>query len=159
MFLRMEKVRISKRVSSEAENFKKFAFQGNIFDLAIGVIIGTAFSGLVNSLVTNIFMPPIGYLTSKLDFSQLYVALGSERFSSLQEAMDSGAVVIRYGEVISVFISFLVTALIVYFFVFKVSKSMHKEEIKVKKSTKVCPECMSEIHKDAKRCPMCTSKL
>lgn len=155
----MEKTKIVKKIDKESNEFKKFAFKGNIFDLAVGVIIGSAFSTLVSSVVQNIFMPPIGYLTSKVDFNSLYIALGSTKYDSLQQALDSGAVVIKYGEVISTFISFIITALVVYIFIYKVQQSFKKEEVKEKRSTKRCPYCMSKIHIKATRCPMCTSKL
>jgi large conductance mechanosensitive channel len=156
----MAKLDIKKSLSKEGNNFKEFAFKGNIFDLAVGVIIGTAFSKVISSLVDNIFMPPIGYLTSKVDFSKLYFALGSKKYDSLDAALEANAVVIKYGEVISVLISFLITALVVYIFVVKVSKSLKKEQKEKKEvNTKECPYCKSEIHKDATRCPECTSKV
>lgn len=155
----MAKIDIKKKLSEEGNGFKEFAFKGNLFDLAVGIVIGTAFSKLISSLVENIFMPPIGFLTSKVDFSKLYFALGSGKYDSLEKAQEAGAVVIKYGEVISVLISFLITALVVYIFIVKISKMLKKDEVKVAETTKECPFCKSEINKDAKKCPNCTSNL
>ena len=96
--------------------FKEFAVKGNVIDMAVGIIIGGAFSPIVNSLVKDIIMPPIGFIMGNVDFSNLYIPVtpGSNHFDTLKAAQDAGIVTINYG----VFINTLITFLIVSFSVF-----------------------------------------
>ena len=142
------------------EDFKSFALKDNIISMAIGVVIGAAFKDLINSLVNNVFTPPIGFLTAKLDFSKLFITLGKTQYKTLEEAKAANAVVIQYGLVLNTLIAFLITALVLYLVSKAVSKATQKEkEAKIVKKTKKCPYCMSEIDIKAKRCPFCTSEL
>jgi large conductance mechanosensitive channel len=128
--------------------------------MAIGVVIGAAFKDLINSLVNNVFTPPIGFLTAKLDFSKLFITLGKTQYETLEEAKAANAVVIQYGLVLNTLIAFLITAFVLYLVSKAVSKATQKEkEAKIAKKTKKCPYCMSEINIKAKRCPFCTSEL
>jgi len=141
------------------EDFKSFALKDNVISMAIGVVIGAAFKDLINSLVNNVFTPPIGFLTAKLDFSKLFITLGKTQYETLEEAKAANAVVIQYGLVLNTLIAFLITALVLYL----VSKAMNKASAEKKttavRKTKKCPYCMSEINIKAKRCPFCTSEL
>ena len=142
------------------EDFKSFALKDNVISMAIGVVIGAAFKDLINALVNNVFTPPIGFLTAKLDFSKLFITLGKTQYETLEEAKAANAVVIQYGLVLNTLIAFLITAFVLYLVSKAVSKATQKEkEAKIAKKTKKCPYCMSEIDIKAKRCPFCTSEL
>ena len=146
------------------KEFKDFAVKGNVIDMAVGIIIGGAFSPIVSSLVNDIIMPPIGYLLGNVDFSNLYfpITKGEETYNSLAEAQAAGAVTINYG----IFINTLITFVIVAFAVFLLVKCINKlkaekaEEVAQEApATKTCPFCCSEININAKKCPNCTSEL
>ena len=140
------------------KEFKEFAIKGNMIDLAVGVIIGGAFNGLVTSLVDNVIMPVITLLTGKIDFSNLFIALDGENYKTLAEAQKAGAATLNYGTFISGLLNFLIMAFVVFLIV-KAMNKMRKKEEPAPVTTKVCPHCMSERHIDADRCPHCTSKL
>jgi len=142
------------------EDFKSFALKDNVISMAVGVVIGAAFKDLINSLVNNVFTPPIGFLTAKLDFSKLFITLGKTQYETLEEAQAANAVVIQYGLVLNTLLAFFITALVLYLVSKAVSKATQKEkDAKPVKKTKRCPYCMSEIDIKAKRCPFCTSEL
>ena len=96
------------------QEFRQFAFQGNVLDLGIGLVIGTSFKQLTSSFVDNILMPPLGFLLGKVDFSQLYISLTGERYSSLTDAQAAGAPTVNYGLFITQLIDFLLVALSIY---------------------------------------------
>lgn len=100
--------------NSFIDDFKEFAFKGNLIELAVGIIIGTAFNKLVQSLISDIIMPPIGKILGNTAFTSLYINLGDKQFTSLNEAVELGAPVIRYGLFINEFINFLILALTVF---------------------------------------------
>ena len=141
------------------EDFKSFALKDNVISLAVGVVIGAAFKDLIDSLVNNVFTPPIGFLAAKLDFSKLFITLGKIQYETLEEAKAANAVVIQYGLVLNALLTFLITAFVLYL----VSKAMNKASAEKKttavRKTKKCPYCMSEINIKAKKCPFCTSEL
>ncbi len=143
------------------EQFKEFAFKGSIVDLAIGIIIGGGFNVLVNSLVKDIVLPPIGFLLGKVDFSSLYVNLSGGEFESLKAAQDAGAATINYGLFINALITFLITAFIVFLVVRQVNTIRRKHEKAPAEgpTTKSCHFCLSMIPLKAVRCPQCTSEL
>lgn len=140
------------------KEFKEFAIKGNMIDLAVGVIIGGAFNGLVTSLVDNVIMPIITLLTGKIDFSNLFIALDGGDYATLAEAQKAGAATLNYGTFISGLLNFLIMAFVVFLIVKAMNKLRRKEE-PAPATTKTCPHCMSEIHIDADRCPHCTSQL
>ncbi|MBQ1378254.1 MAG: large conductance mechanosensitive channel protein MscL [Lachnospiraceae bacterium] len=143
--------------------FKEFALKGNMIDLAVGMIIGAAFTALINSLVANIFNPVIGLITGGVDLENaLKVKIG--------ETMVDGVVTpltINFGAFISAIINFIIMAFVIFLFVKGVNKARaHAELVKNggKKPEeaappKICPFCKSEIPHDATRCPHCTSVL
>jgi large conductance mechanosensitive channel len=142
------------------KEFREFALKGNAVDLAIGVIIGAAFGGIVTSLVNDIMMPPIGKAMGGVDFSSMFLVLGDGSYPSLKAAKDAGAATINYG----VFINGVINFLIVAFVLFMVVKAMNrmKREAPVPPappSEKECPQCATSIPIKAKRCPHCTSTL
>ncbi len=108
------------------KEFKEFAFREATFGAAIGIIIGAAIKDVINSLVTDILTPPISYVTSGIDFTNLYLALGPEKYESLAAAQEAGAVVIRYGNFLNEFISFLITAIILFILTYQTTKLLSK---------------------------------
>ncbi|MGH8679790.1 MAG: large-conductance mechanosensitive channel protein MscL [Burkholderiales bacterium] len=90
--------------------FKQFAIKGNMIDMAVGIIIGAAFGKVVNSLVQDVIMPPIGMLLGGVDFRQLYINLGSRSFETMDAAVQAGAPLIKYGSFISTLVDFLIVA-------------------------------------------------
>ncbi len=143
--------------------FKEFAFKGNMMDLAIGMIIGAAFTAIVSSLVDDLINPVIGIFTKGIDFSNLFVSLNGQHYDSLDAAEEAGAAVFRYGSFISAIITFVITALVVFLLV-KILSVMQDGKKKTAEepaapTTKICPYCQSEINILATRCPNCTSML
>jgi len=146
------------------KEFKEFAMKGNVVDMAVGIIIGLAFGAIVNSLVADVFTPPIGLLLGNVDFSNLFVVLkaGSTPgpFASLAEAQKAGAVTINYGVFINTIISFLIVAFAVFLLVRGINKLKRKEEAPpAEPTTKECPHCLSTIPIKATRCAYCTSEI
>jgi len=113
-----------KKLTSE---FKTFAFSGATVGAAVGIMMGAALNSVVSSLVKDILTPPIAYLTSGIDFSNLYWVLDSREFGSLAEAQASNAAIIYYGNFITTFISFIITALVLFFVVQKILKMVQKD--------------------------------
>ena len=145
------------------KEFRDFAMKGNIIDLAIGVIIGGAFGKIVTSLVSDIIMPLVGMLMGKVDFSNLFIPLGSGQFKTLEEAKKAGVATLNYGIFINNIIDFLIVAFAIFFVIKQLSrftkKKESKESISAGPATKQCRYCYSEINKDATRCPHCTSVI
>lgn len=94
--------------------FRDFAFQGNMIELAVGIVIGTAFKNLISSLVEHIIMPPIGLVLGNADFSYLYINLSQVEYASLTEAQEAGAPIIEYGMFVTQLIDFMIMALTIY---------------------------------------------
>lgn len=139
------------------KEFKKFALKGNMIDLAVGVIIGGAFNGLISSLVNYIIMPLLGIFTGKLDFSNWFIALDGKHYMTLAEAEAAGVALVKYGSFLSELLNFLIMAFVVFIVVKQLNK-LHKEEPKPV-TTKKCPHCLSDIPKDATKCAFCASEL
>jgi large conductance mechanosensitive channel len=102
--------------------FKKFAMRGNVVDLAVGVVIGAAFTSIVNSLVKDIITPPIGWATGGLDFTNLFFTIKGPHAATLAEAQKSGAITINYGVFINAIIGFLIVAIVLFLFVRQINK-------------------------------------
>ena len=143
------------------DEFKKFALRGSVIDLAVGVIIGAAFNKIVNSLVSDIIMPPLGFILGRVDFSDLYIDLSAQSFETLAKAKEAGVPVVAYGLFINAMIAFLITAFAIFLLVKFINKLKDRNEKKppVTDSSKPCPFCLSSISKDASRCSQCTSYL
>jgi large conductance mechanosensitive channel len=140
------------------KEFKKFIQRGSVIDLAVGVIIGGAFGSIVNSLVNDVIMPPVGLLVGNVDFSDLYINLSGGDYQSLAEAQSAGAVTINIGLFINAIINFLILAFVIFILVHQVNK-LQKPETEATPTTKECPFCYSNIPIKATRCPQCTSAL
>ncbi len=142
------------------KEFKAFIMRGNVVDMAVGIIIGASFGGIVKSLVDDVIMPPIGMFLGKVDFSNLYVVLKEGAtpgpYAALAEAKKAGAVTINYGLFANTVISFLIVALAVFLLVHFINK-LKKEPAAAAPDTKECPHCTLTIPIKAKRCPHCTS--
>jgi len=129
----MEKKKILQKSKELTGEFKAFAFSGATMGAAVGIIMGAALNSVISSLVKDILTPPIAYLTSGIDFSNLYWVLDSRKFESLAEAQASNAAIIYYGNFITTFISFLITALVMFFVVQKILKMVQKDSKKEEK--------------------------
>jgi large conductance mechanosensitive channel len=143
--------------------FREFAMRGNVVDLAVGVIIGSAFGAIVNSLVSDIIMPPIGFLLGKVEFSNLYILLSKGDpvgpYASLADAQSAGAVTLNYGLFINTLISFIIIAFAVFLLIRAINRLQREEEVAEEVTTKDCTYCISKIPLSASRCPYCTSEL
>lgn len=104
------------------EEFKKFVTRGNVIDLAVGIIMGTAFTAIVSSLVSDVIMPPIGLLLGGIDFSDFFVSLDMKHYATLAAAKAAGAVTINYGLFINAVIKFLIVAFAVFLLVKQVNR-------------------------------------
>lgn len=158
------------KIKKELADFRAFAVKGNVVDMAVGIIIGASFSGIVNSLVKDIIMPPMGWALGKVDFTNLYFTLPTSlnlaetpTYPSLEAAQAAGAVTINYGLFINQVISFIIVAFSVFLLVKAITKLQDmakKEEIKEEAvTTKECPRCTSSIPINATKCPCCTADI
>jgi large conductance mechanosensitive channel len=147
------------------KEFKEFAMRGNVIDMAVGIIIGAAFGTIVNSLVADVIMPPIGLLLGNIDFANLFVVLkegakGAGPYGSLEAAKAAGAVSINYGFFINTVLSFLIVAFAVFLLIRGINKMKRQEAAPhAVPTTKDCPFCLSTIPIKATRCGHCTSEL
>lgn len=140
------------------KEFKDFIMRGNVLDLAVAVIIGGAFGGIVNSLVNDVIMPPIGLLLGKVNFTNLFIDLSGQNFSSLADAQAAGAATINYGLFLNTVINFLIVAMAIFLLV-KAANRLKKPQQAAAVTTKDCPYCCASIPLAATRCPQCTSEL
>jgi large conductance mechanosensitive channel len=146
------------------KEFKEFAMRGNVLDMAVGIIIGAAFGTIVNSLVADVIMPPIGMLLGNIDFSNLFAVLKEGKvaapYASLAAAKEAGAVTINYGLFINTIITFLIVAFAVFLLIRNVNKLVKLQDAPPPvPTTKECPYCLSTIPIKATRCGHCTSEL
>ncbi|MEN3950389.1 large conductance mechanosensitive channel protein MscL [Iodidimonas sp. SYSU 1G8] len=110
------------------QEFREFAVKGNAIDLAVGVVVGAAFSQIVNSLVKDIIMPPIGYLTGGIDFSEYYINLSGGEYESLAAATEAGAATINIGTFGNAVVNFLIVAWAIFLLVKGINRMRRKEE-------------------------------
>ncbi len=137
------------------KEFKEFALKGSAVDLAIGVIIGAAFGKVVTSIVDDLFMPILGILVGKHDFSQYFVTLSQGHFDSVLQAKAAGAATLNYGLFINALLNFLIIAIAIFIVVKQVNRMTRKPAEAVTPSMRDCPECLSPIPKEARRCKFC----
>lgn len=123
------------------QEFKDFIAKGNVLDMAVGIIMGTAFTAIVNSVVEDLLMPIITGLTAGVDFSELYVTVGGAK--------------LMFGNLINAIITFLIISLVMFAIVKSFNKKSDEEEV----ASKNCPYCKTDIPVEATRCPHCTSEL
>lgn len=141
------------------EEFKKFAMRGNVMDMAVGVVVGAAFSKIVSSFVENVMMPPLGLLMGKIDFSNLFINLSGTEVSTLAEAKAANVPVLAYGLFFNSVIDFLIVAFAVFVVVRQMNRLTPKAEPTTTPIERHCPYCRMVIDEAATRCPHCTSSL
>lgn len=138
--------------------FKEFTVKGNVMDMAVGIIIGAAFGSIVNSLVKDVLMPPIGMITGGINFADLFYALDGKSYATLAEAQAAAAPTINYGLFINSIISFIIVALAIFILIREVNK-LKKQPAPPEPNTKNCPFCKESIPLAAIKCSHCTSDL
>ena len=144
------------------QEFRDFIARGSVIDLAVGVIIGAAFSKIVTSLVEGILMPFVGLFTGRIDFASHFWVLDKSKGVpvSLAEAKAAGVPVVAYGQFINDVIGFLIVAFVIFLIVKRVNRLWSDEPAASEEpTTKNCPFCVSAIPVKATRCPECTSQL
>lgn len=129
--------------------FKKFVARGNVMDMAVGIIIGGAFTAIVTSLVDDILMPVLSLLTGGFDFSALCIMLGE----------GENAATLNYGSFIAAIINFLLISLVIFMLIRAINNLSAKKEEEAPATTKECPFCKEQVAIEAVRCPHCTSEL
>src|SRR6059036_357769 len=139
--------------------FKAFIMRGNVVDLAVGVIMGAAFGTIVNSLVNDVLMPPIGRLLGGVDFKDFFVSLSGQSFPTLAAAKAAGAPTLNYGLFLNTVINFLIIAFAVFLVVHQVNRWTRKPAAAAAPTTRDCPQCAMPIPIVAKRCGHCTTQL
>ena len=146
------------------KEFKAFAMRGNVIDMAVGIVIGAAFGGIVKSFVADVLMPPIGLLLGNVDFSNIFFVLKEGAtagpYASLATAQEAGAVTLNLGTFANTVINFLIVAFAIFMMIHSLSKMKRKEEAPTPEpTTKECPHCFSTISIKASKCAHCTSAL
>ncbi len=141
------------------KEFREFIKRGNVMELAVAVVIAAAFGKVVTTVVEGVIMPPIGLLLGKVDFSSLFLVLGSPEHvpASLTEAKVLAVPVIAYGQLINDIINFLIVAFVIFLIIRAYNRMKSKREEEV--TTKDCPRCLSTIPLKATRCAECCVDL
>ena len=150
---------MAEKKSGFVAEFKQFIARGNVMDMAVGVMIGGAFSKIVTSLVNDVFMPVLSLITGGLNTSALFVALDGQEYATLDAAKEAGVATLNYGTFIQTVIDFVLIAICIFAFVKLISKLHKKEEPAPAPAPRKCPFCCQVIDDKATRCPHCTSEL
>ncbi len=140
------------------KEFREFIARGNVVDMAVGIIIGAAFGGIVTSLVNDIIMPPIGMLLSGINFKDLFITLNGKTYPSAAAAQAASAPAIFYGNFINTIINFLIVAFVIFLLVRGINR-IKRQPAPADPTTKECQYCHTTIPIKAVRCPNCTSDL
>lgn len=151
------------------KEFKEFIARGNVLDMTVGIVVGTAFAAIAKSLASDVIMPPIGLILGKVDFGNLFLVIKEGAtagpYTTLADAQAAGAVTLNYGVFLNSVVSFLIVAFAVFLIVRSVNKLHRKAaeapatEAPAAPTTQECPFCRVEISLQAVRCPHCTSHL
>lgn len=146
------------------KEFREFAMRGNVVDMAVGIVIGVAFGGIVKSLVADVLMPPIGILLGNVDFASLFLVIKEGTtpgpFATVAAANEAGAVTLNYGLFVNTIVNFLIVALAIFFVVRGINRLRKEEEAPAAEpTTRECPFCLSTIPIQATRCGHCTSEV
>jgi len=144
---------------SLSKEFREFALTGSVLDLAVGVVIGAAFGKIVDSLVKDILMPPIGLLTGGVDFANAFLVLKGAPAATLAEAQAKGAVTLNYGLFINALVTFVIVAFAIFLMIRKINAWRRRAEVPVAVTTRGCPECLSDIPLGARRCRYCAAAV
>jgi large conductance mechanosensitive channel len=140
------------------KEFKEFAMRGNVLDLAVGIVIGAAFGKIVNSLVNDVIMPPIGLLLKHVDFKDLFINLSGVSYPSMAAAKAAGAPTLNYGLFLNTIFEFIIVAFAIFLVVRSVNR-MRTQPVPPPPSSKECSFCKMAVPIMATRCPHCTSQL
>ncbi|MYL46825.1 large conductance mechanosensitive channel protein MscL [Virgibacillus halodenitrificans] len=142
------------------KEFRQFTTRGSAIDMGVGMVLGAAFSGFIDSLVTDILLPPIGLLYSKMNFENLYVSLDGSSYPSLLAAKEAGAVTINYGLFVTAVVRFIIILFAVFVVIRQINrwKKPHQHPID-SMMKKECPYCCMPIPIKASICPNCSSTL
>ncbi len=132
--------------------------KGNVLDMAVGIIIGVAFGGIINSLVKDVIMPPIGMIMGGTNFADLFIVLDGKTYASLAAAQAAAAPTINYGLFINAIINFLIVALAIFMLIRQVNAAK-KKPAPPEPNSKECPFCKESIPNAAVKCSHCTSDL
>jgi len=150
------------------KEFKEFALRGNVIDMAVGIVMGSAFTAVVKSLVDSFLMPVLGVITGSTDFSNRFIVLSEGTkaagpYSTLKSAQDAGANVLTYGVFADTIVHFVLVAIALFFLIRWINRLKKKSEAapapEEAPATKTCEYCKTVIAIDASRCPHCTSEL
>ena len=144
------------------QEFREFAIQGNMMAMAVGIIIGGAFTAIVTSLVDHIINPVLGIFIGGIDFTNLFYALDGNKYATVEAAQEAGVGVIQYGAFIMAIINFIIIAIVVFCMlkvVNNMSEKLKKQKEEEAPTTKECPFCKTDIAIAASRCPNCTSLI
>ncbi len=132
------------------EEFKAFISRGNVVELAVGIIIGAAFTGVVNSLVQDMLTPPIGWISGGLDFSNHFISLSGGRYDSLAAAQAAGAATINYGKFLNAVLNFFIISLALFVIVKQVNR-FHRSHPKAPPRQEVLLEEIRDALRDGRR--------
>lgn len=138
--------------------FREFVMRGNVVDMAVGIVIGTAFGRIVTSLVNDVIMPPIGLMLKGIDFANLFVALRGGPYPSLAAAKAAGAPTINYGAFVNTIIDFVILAFVIFLMIRQLNR-MQRPQAAGPATIRECPYCLSAIPLKATRCAYCTAEL
>jgi large conductance mechanosensitive channel len=146
------------------KEFKEFILRGNVMDMAVGIIIGAAFGGIVKSLVDDVIMPPVGLLLGHVDFSNMFAVLKQGAtpgpYASVAAAKAAGATTLNFGVFVNTIINFIIVGFAIFLMVKGVNRLRRpKPAPAAAPTTKDCPHCFTSIPINALRCPNCTSEL
>jgi len=143
--------------------YKEFALQGNVLDMAVGIVVGGAFATIASSLVDNIIAPLLGLLTSGVDLADLFIVLkaGAQGggYITLDQANRDGAVTLSYGLFLNGIFSFIIVSVFAFLLVKGINHLRRREAQEEEKEQKACPQCFSDIDRRASRCAFCTADL
>ena len=140
------------------KDFKAFLLRGNVLDLAVAVIIGGAFGGIVSSLVKDVLMPPIGLVLGRVSFGDLFFSLDGKHYDTLEHAVAAGAPTVNYGLFLQAVVSFLIIAAVVFAIV-RMATRLQRAPAPPAATTRDCPYCLTAIPLGASRCAHCTSQI
>ena len=140
------------------QEFKEFAMRGNVMDMAIGIVLGSAFGKIVASFVNDVLMPILSKFLGGVDFTSRFVSMSGGQYENLAAAEEAGAALLKYGNFMQTIIDFLIIALAIFLVVKAINGSKKAEEVKAA-TTKPCPRCITDIPLQATRCGFCTSDV